>query len=134
MLQPKTECRNKAQAKLKVERTLYVVTKSFSVATLWKKIWKKAIMTILNSITTMIKENSEGAVSRHYFPMSQHKKLNTKMNSVATRDSYVALVTQKMIRIQHKSTKTSVLMLRQGFENQACLRKNLYHKQKKILS
>ena len=47
---PKTECRNKAQAELKAKRTLYVMTKCFSVVTLWKKIWNKVVPTILNSV------------------------------------------------------------------------------------
>ena len=42
------------------------MTKIFYVVTLLKKIVKKTVATILDSVTTMIKAKSKGAVSRQY--------------------------------------------------------------------
>ena len=41
--------------------------KEFYVATLLKKNEKKTVVTVLNSVATMIKAESKGAVSRQYF-------------------------------------------------------------------
>ena len=59
MLQPAAICRNKVQAKLHVE-----IESLFYVVTLLKKNEKKIVATILNSVTTMIKENSKRAELR----------------------------------------------------------------------
>ena len=70
MSQPATKCRNKAQTELNgwkrnfvAIKSFSVATKSFSVATLLKKIVKKTVATILDSVTTMIKAESKEAVS-----------------------------------------------------------------------
>ena len=56
-------CSNKVQDKLKAEYNL-CCDKEFYVATLLKKNERKTVMTVLNSIATMIKAESKGAVSR----------------------------------------------------------------------
>ena len=48
------------------EREIYVAIKSFSVATLLKKIVKKTVATILYSVAKKIKIESKEAVSRQY--------------------------------------------------------------------
>ena len=63
MSQLATKCRNKAQTELNGWKRNFVPTKSFSVATLLKKIVKKTVATILDSVTTMIKAESKEAVS-----------------------------------------------------------------------
>ena len=60
MSQPVTKCHNKAQVVLSA-------TMSFYVTTLLKKIVKKIVATVLNSIAIIIKVESKGAVSRQYF-------------------------------------------------------------------
>ena len=66
MLQLATKSLNKAQIELNGKREIYVATKSFSVVTLSKKIVKKTVATILDSVATMIKAESKEAVSRQY--------------------------------------------------------------------
>ena len=57
-----TKLRHNSMAK----KEIYVAIKSFSVATLLKKIVKKTITTILYSVATKIKIESKEAMSRQY--------------------------------------------------------------------
>ena len=64
MLQLVTKCRNKAQTELHGLKRNFFATKSFSVATVLKKIVKKTVVTILDYVATIIKAESKEAVSR----------------------------------------------------------------------